>query len=578
MFRFAQPEFLYLLALLPVLIVFYIYASVWSKKAIKRYGNLDLIRQLAPEVSIRRRNLKFWLLFGAIIAVIFVLARPQFGSKLEKVKRKGVEIMVCMDVSNSMLAQDVTPSRLDKAKQMLSKLTDGFSDDKLGLIVFAGDAFTQIPITSDYLSAKMFLSSISPSMVSSQGTAIGAAINLAVRSFTPSKTSAKTILLITDGENFEDDAVGAAKTALEKGISVNLVGMGLTKGAPVPVDGNNNYMKDNEGNVVISKLNEKMCKEIAAAGQGLYVRADNTSKAFRAVQSQIDKMNKTELESKVYSEYNEQFVIFAWVALILLLIDLLILDKKNKLFRKIRLFSCLLLFVWGGQATFAQKAERKHVREGNELYTNEKYTESEIEYRKSLEVNPRSIEGTFNLGNALYKQKKYPEAAEQYQLLAGQAERLKEKPEGVQRLSQIYHNMGNIFMQQKKYPNSIKMYEASLRLNPTDDETRYNLALAQKLLKDQQKKDQSKKDNKDKDKKKDQDKKDQKNKEQQKKNQDDKKQNKTQEKPQQQKQQMSKDNAQQMLDAFLQDEKNTQEKVKKAKMKRQQRRKTEKQW
>lgn len=576
MFRFAQPEFLYLLALLPVLIVFYIYASVWGKKATKRYGNLDLIRQLAPEVSIRRRNLKFWLLFGAITAVIFVLARPQFGSKLEKVKRKGVEIMVCMDVSNSMLAQDVTPSRLDKAKQMLSKLTDGFSDDKLGLIVFAGDAFTQIPITSDYLSAKMFLSSISPSMVSSQGTAIGAAINLAVRSFTPSKTSAKTILLITDGENFEDDAVGAAKMALEKGISVNLVGMGLTKGAPVPVDGNNNYMKDNEGNVVISKLNEKMCKEIAAAGQGLYVRADNTSKAFRAVQNQIDKMNKTELESKVYSEYNEQFVIFAWVALILLLIDLLILDKKNKLFRKIRLFSCFLLFLWGGQATFAQKAERKHVREGNELYTNEKYTESEIEYRKSLEVNPRSIEGTFNLGNALYKQKKYPEAAEQYQLLAGQAERLKEKPEGIQRLSQIYHNMGNIFMQQKKYPNSIKMYKESLRLNPTDDETRYNLALAQKLLKDQQKKDQSNKDNKDK--KKDQDKKDQKNKQQQKKNQDDKKQNKTQEKPQQQKQQMSKDNAQQMLDAFLQDEKNTQEKVKKAKMKRQQRRKTEKQW
>ena len=325
MFRFAHPDFLYLLFLLPVLVAFYVYAIVLKKKAIKKYGNPELLTELMPEVSPKRQHLKFWLLFGAITMVIIIMAGPQFGSKLEKVKRQGVEIMVCLDVSNSMLAEDVSPDRLSKAKQMLSKLTDGFSDDKVGLIVFAGDAFTQLPITSDYVSAKMFLSSINPSMVSTQGTAIGAAINLAVRSFTPSETSDKAIILITDGENHEDDAV--------------IVGMGNPKGSPIPVDGSNNYMKDKEGNVVITKLNEEMCQEIAVAGHGTYVRADNTNSALRALQKEIDKMNKSELESKVYSEYDERFQTFAWIALILLLVEFMTLDRKNRIFRKVKLFS-----------------------------------------------------------------------------------------------------------------------------------------------------------------------------------------------------------------------------------------------
>ena len=323
MFRFAHPDFLYLLFLLPVLVAFYVYAIVLKKKAIKKYGNPELLAELMPEVSPKRQHLKFWLLFGAITMVIIVMAGPQFGSKL----------------SNSMLAEDVSPDRLSKAKQMLSKLTDGFSNDKVGLIVFAGDAFTQLPITSDYVSAKMFLSSINPSMVSTQGTAIGAAINLAMRSFTPSETSDKAIILITDGENHEDDAVKAAAAAAEKGIHVNIVGMGDPKGSPIPVDGSNNYMKDKDGNVVITKLNEEMCQEIAAAGHGTYVRADNTNSALRALQKEIDKMNKSELDSKVYSEYDERFQTFAWIALILLLVDFMTLDRKNRVFKKVKLFS-----------------------------------------------------------------------------------------------------------------------------------------------------------------------------------------------------------------------------------------------
>ena len=339
MFRFAHPDFLYLLFLLPALVAFYVYAMIVKKKAIKKYGNPTLLAELMPEVSTKRQHLKFWLLFGAITMVIFIIAGPQFGSKLETVKRQGVEIMVCLDVSNSMLAEDVSPNRLDKAKQMLSRLTDGFTNDKVGLIVFAGDAFTQLPITSDYISAKMFLSSINPSMVSTQGTAIGAAINLAARSFTPDETTDKAIILITDGQNHEDDAIGDAKAAAEKGIHVNIVGMGDPKGSPIPIQGSNNYMKDKDGNVVITKLNEQMGQEIAAAGNGMYVRADNTNSALKALQKEIEKMNKTELDSKVYSEYDEQFQIFAWIALFLLIADFMTLDRKNRIFRKVKLFS-----------------------------------------------------------------------------------------------------------------------------------------------------------------------------------------------------------------------------------------------
>ena len=339
MFRFANPEFLYLLFILPVLLAVYVYAYLQKRKAIKRLGNPEILSQLMPEVSPKRQFLKFWFIFGAVAAIIFVIAGPQFGSKLETVKRQGVEIMVCLDVSNSMLAEDVSPNRLEKSKQMLSKLTDGFTDDKVGLIVFAGDAFTQLPITSDYISAKMFLTSINPSMVSAPGTSIGAAINLAARSFTPNETSDKTIVLITDGENHEDDAIGAASAAAEKGIHVNIVGIGLPKGAPIPLQGTNNYMKDKDGNVVITMLNEQMCQEIAAAGKGMYVRADNTNSALKALQKEIDKMKKTELDSKVYSEYDEQFQLVAWIALFLLIVELLIFDRKNRIFRKVKIFS-----------------------------------------------------------------------------------------------------------------------------------------------------------------------------------------------------------------------------------------------
>ena len=338
MFRFAHPDFLYLLFLLPVLVAFYVYAIVLKKKAIKKYGNPELLAELMPEVSPKRQHLKFWLLFGAITMVIIVMAGPQFGSKLETVKRQGGEVMIALDISNSMLAQDVQPSRLEKAKRLVAQLVDKMENDKVGMIVFAGDAFTQLPITSDYISAKMFLESINPSLISKQGTAIGAAINLATRSFTPQEGVGRAVIVITDGENHEGGAVEAAKAAAEKGIQVSVLGVGMPDGAPIPVEGTNDFRRDRDGNVVVTRLNEQMCQEIAQAGDGIYVRVDNSNAAQKAIAQEINKMAKADVETQVYTEFNEQFQAVAWIILLLLLAEMLILERKNPLFRNIHLF------------------------------------------------------------------------------------------------------------------------------------------------------------------------------------------------------------------------------------------------
>ncbi|MDR0769354.1 MAG: VWA domain-containing protein [Dysgonamonadaceae bacterium] len=337
MFRFAHPEYLYLLALLPAFLLLFLYAMYIKKRNLKRFGNMKILRGLMPDVALKKQHLKFWLSFICLGLFIIVVAGPQFGSKLETVKRQGIEVMICLDVSNSMLSNDINPSRLEKSKQILSKLIDDLHNDKIGLIVFAGDAFIQLPITSDYVSAKMFLSSINPSMVPMQGTAIGAAINLAVSSFSPSQNSEKTIILITDGENHEDDALGAAKTANEKGIKVNVLGVGSIQGSPIPTSGNS-YQKDNEGNIIITKLNEQMCQEIAVAGSGMYARTDNTNSALKALQRELAKLTKSEVESKVYSSYDEKYLIPAWILLFLLVMEFFILDRKNRVLSKIKLF------------------------------------------------------------------------------------------------------------------------------------------------------------------------------------------------------------------------------------------------
>lgn len=338
MFRFEEPTYLYLLLLLPFLAAFYLYSNYRRRKAIRKFGDPVLMAQLMPNVSKYRPDVKFWLVFAAIGLFAVLLARPQFGSKLETVKRQGVEVMIALDISNSMLAQDVQPSRLEKAKRLVAQLVDKMENDKVGMIVFAGDAFTQLPITSDYISAKMFLESINPSLISKQGTAIGAAINLATRSFTPQEGVGRAVIVITDGENHEGGAVEAAKAAAEKGIQVSVLGVGMPDGAPIPVEGTNDFRRDRDGNVVVTRLNEQMCQEIAQAGDGIYVRVDNSNAAQKVIAQEINKMAKADVETQVYTEFNEQFQAVAWIILLLLLAEMLILERKNPLFRNIHLF------------------------------------------------------------------------------------------------------------------------------------------------------------------------------------------------------------------------------------------------
>jgi Ca-activated chloride channel family protein len=330
MFRFEHPNYLYLLFLLPAFFALFLYVLYIKKRNLKRFGDWKIIHFLMPDVSMRKQYLKFGLLFAALALFILTIAGPQFGSKLETTKKQGIEVMVCLDVSNSMLSTDVTPSRLDKSKMLLSNLIDNFKNDKIGLIVFAGDAYIQLPITSDYVSAKMFLSSINPSMVPVQGTAIGAAINLAARSFTPDEKSEKTIILITDGENHEDDAVGAAKAATEKKIHVNVLGVGSLEGATIPIPETNGYQKDQGGETIITRLNEQMCQEIAVAGNGMYARTDNTNSSLKALQKELDKLGKSEVESKVYSSYDEKYQIPAWILLFILVVEFFVLDRRNR--------------------------------------------------------------------------------------------------------------------------------------------------------------------------------------------------------------------------------------------------------
>jgi len=339
MFRFEDPTYLYLLIILPFIVLFYLYSNIKRRKAIKKFGDPELMAQLMPDVSKHRPNVKFWLVFSALALTIVMMARPQFGTKTEKVKRNGVEIIIALDISNSMLAQDIVPSRLEKAKMLVSKMVDELDQDKVGLIVFAGDAYTQLPITSDYISAKMFLETITPELISRQGTAIGSAINLASHSFTQQKGVGRAIVVITDGENHEDDAVEAAKAAKKNAITVDVLGIGTTTGSPIPVSGNSStYRKDKQGNVIVTRLNEDMCKQVAAAGKGIYAHVDNTNSAQKAINSEIDKMAKADVESNMYTGFNEQFQGVAWIILILLIADLLLLERKNPLFKNIKLF------------------------------------------------------------------------------------------------------------------------------------------------------------------------------------------------------------------------------------------------
>lgn len=562
MFRFEDPTYLYLLVLIPILALFRFLLVRRQKIRLRKFGDINLLRELMPDVSKWRPGIKFWLLEIALALLIVIIARPQMGSKINTEKRVGIETIIAMDISNSMRAEDVVPSRLDKSKMLIENMVEAFSNDKIGLIVFAGDAFIQLPITSDYVSAKMFLNSIDPSMIATQGTDIATAINMATNSFTQQEGVGKAILVITDGEDHEGGAVEAAKAAKKKGLNVFVLGVGTTKGAPVPIPESNDYIKDNAGNTVMSVLNEDMCHEIAKAGGGAYIHVDNNSRAQEQLNSELDKLSKQEIASEIYSEYDEQYQAFGIIVFLLLIIEICVYECRNPLLRNITLFGkkrpfivCVLLFALM-PCVNAQTA-RQHIREGNRLYNNGKYADAEVSYRKSIDKDSRNSQSVYNLGNVLFMQGKDSAAVRQFE----EATRLESNPF---RKAMSYHNIGVIFQGRKSFAEAIEAYKNALRLNPNDNMTRYNLALCKRQLKKQKEQERQNKN--------EENKNDNKNKK------DKEKQNRQQN--QQNKQEdnkMSKDNAEQLLNAAMQQEKDTQQRMKKA-MRQPRSRKIQKNW
>lgn len=575
MFRFAHPTYLYLLLLIPVLVAIYIVVRWRMRRQLRKFGDVNLMAHLMPDVSRVRVHLKFALMMAALALVIFIMARPQYGTRNEEVKRSGIEVMIACDVSYSMLCEDVNPSRLDKSKMMVSKLIEQFDRDKVGLVTFAGSAITLLPMTADYVSAKMFLDQLNPETVSVQGTNVAEAIQRSIASFSEKKNVGKALILITDAEDHEEGAIEMAKEAKKAGVQIFVLSVGTDHGGPIPM-GDGSYKKDLSGNVVTTKLNERVGKEIAKAGNGLYIHVDRSNQAQDILDAEISKMQKADISMSMYSEYNEQFIAVAILLLLVLIAECIVMERRSPFLRRLTLFSrtpksvqiilLALCFTFVNSTVSAQINERDYVRRGNRSFRSEQYDKAETDYLKSLEVRP-TFEAFYNLGLTYILQGKDSTAVAKMMDAdsLGSDNQLKR--------AMNYHNLGNVWYAQGSYllksnqdatsafQNAVNLYKSSLRCNPDDNETRYNLAKAQYQLKKSQQQQQQNQQNQDQQQQKEEEKKD----EQKKPEQQPEQQNEQQQKPQQPKEDkndMSEQTAEQLLNSAQQDEKEVQRKLK----------------
>lgn len=336
MFRFANIELLYLLLVVPAMAVLFELMIRKRGRMMARFGSAMAVKRLAPEVSVARLRVKFWLFAVAFALLVVAAARPQMGSKLREVEREGVEIMVALDVSNSMLASDFSPNRLERTKYAVSRVIEGLSEERIGVVVFAGDAYVQLPITSDYLTARNFVERISPTQVTKQGTAIGAALDLATSVFSSDSEGSRVVILVTDGENHEDDALKAAERAAERGVKVYTIGIGTPEGAPINIDGD--FIRDSEGEIVVSKLDETTLQKIAATTEGAYIRATSASVGVQEIVDMINRTEKSKFKTEIFEEYDEKYHIPLVAALVLLLVELVVLPRRNRVLSKFNLF------------------------------------------------------------------------------------------------------------------------------------------------------------------------------------------------------------------------------------------------
>lgn len=550
MLRFQYNEYLLFLSVIPLLIVLYFFVLAWKKKTIKKIGDARLVNEMIKNYLPQRFAIKFILIVLAFATGVLALANLRSPKGTEKVSRNGIDVMIALDVSKSMLAQDIQPNRLDRAKQVLGKLIDKLTNDRIGIVVFAGKAYLQMPLTGDHGAAKMYLASASTDVVPTQGTVVADALKMCNSSFNVKEKKYKSVVLISDGEDHDEGAEKIAEQMANEGISINTIGIGSPGGASIIDATTNQEKKDNQGNIIVTKLNEEELMAIAAKGNGIYQLFTNTDEVVSKLETQLNSMDQRAITEDSLVNYSTYFSYFLALTLILLVIEILISTKKKWAWEEnIKTESKHLPIITGlfllmiPSAIFAQN-ENSIVKKGNDAYEKKEYGKAIDNYRNVIEKNPLNATAQFNLGNALYRNKKSDEALGAYENAINNATATADK-------SVSFYNKGVVLQNDKKLPECIDAYKKSLKLNPDDEDARQNL---QKAL--QQQKQQQQKEKKDKEKKKPEE--DEKQKEKQKPKEDDKN---NQPKPQPSK--LSKQDAEEKLKALLEQEKNLQGKLRK---------------
>lgn len=541
MFHFQYIENFVALSAIPLMLLLFFFLLRWKKKTILKIGDERLVKRLISGFSSKLFTLKFILVVLAFVSGVFAIAglvKPE-GSQI--INRNGIDIMIALDVSNSMLAEDIKPNRLERSKQIVTKIIDKLNNNRIGLVIFAGKAYVQMPMTTDHSAAKMYLSAISPDNIPTQGTVISDALKVCYAAFNTKEKKYRSIILITDGEDHDDDAIKVTKQLSEDGIMVNTVGIGSPQGSLIRDKETNDYKKDENGNPVISKLNEDELKSIAQNGNGLYQLFTTTDEVVNNLQKKLSGLGQTTLTDKAFANYKYYFWYFLLAALILLVIEVFIPEKKKYNFQPaIKLFS-IIIFLLMSNSLFSQTANNEIIK-GNTAYKKGRFDVASSSYKKALEKNSDNNIASYNLGNAFYKNNKPDDAIKTYETIEATTDkRLREN---------IYYNKGVAYQKQNKLPECIQAYKQALKLEPTDEDARQNLERALKQLKQQEKKPDDQKD------KKKQNKEDK---------QDQKKNDQENQQPKPQPSKITKSDAEEKLKALMEHEKNLQDKLRKVK-------------
>lgn len=498
MLRFQQPEYLWFLIAIPLLAVVFVFLQKRATNLLHRLVSEKLLWAVAPDVSGGKRALKQSFLLLSLAFLILSAANPQVGTRLEEIKREGIDLFVVLDVSLSMKAEDIKPSRLEKAKRDVSELLKKLSGDRVGLIVFAGDAFVQFPLTADYAAADLFISAVDVTSVPTPGTMIGLALERAMKSFSTDLPTQKAIIVVSDGENTEGDVLSAVEEVKKAGVKVYTVGMGTSEGGPIPVYDQNgqrvDFKHDRAGSVVVTRLDETMLQQIAVAAGGTYRRATSGGNEIDDIFKELASLEKTEFGVKQVTGFESRYQYPLAAAILLLMIEVLLSERRGRLMIRLKklipafgILFCLLFLVTEGQS----QTIRSHVSAGNRAYGKGNYNDAEVAYKKGLMEDPKSREAQSNLGNAYYKQQRFDEAGRQFGNSGVAMTDANDKARSL-------YNLGNSLFRGEKIQESIEAYKQSLKLNPNDEDARYNLEMARKKWKQRQdqKKEEQKKDKK----------------------------------------------------------------------------------